>query len=335
LASWLDAGAFNPRNMPGGSYTFEAFHGQYDVGGWNHEQNRHVFRSFAWNEDGALGPLICDLPDLSACADPAGETVRRRRPVGETYTYDHEDCRARRMPASVWLALVRGDTGAVVEASWRLADAHVWRDRAGATLRVANVASWYPWADDETLAAQTVPGSSATKYQDLHYLTLLHATLTGGAGPKLLVRLSGSVETDATLTAVAARTQAARWPFAAQRAIYAPHRFRWRERLDAGVWPSTFAADARCDADDAADFAARVAEAEAAASGGGKLVLRHLTRDCAPGVGIPRTADRRIDLALDAEGERFPIVTAVVWDFAAAPGKTELTLRTHQARTAP
>ena len=64
-------------------------------------------------------------------------------------------------------------------------------------------------------------------------------------------------------------------------------------------------------------------------------MLRHLTREYAPGVGIPRTADRRIDLALDAEGERFPIVTGVVWDFAAAPGKTELTLQTQNARTAP
>ena len=74
------------------------------MGGWNYEQNRHVFRSFAWNEDGGLAPLICDLPDLSACGDAAGQSVRRPRPVGETYTYDHEDCRARRMPASVWMA---------------------------------------------------------------------------------------------------------------------------------------------------------------------------------------------------------------------------------------
>jgi hypothetical protein len=335
LANWLSDGVFNPQDMPESSYTFEIFHQQYDLGGSEYEQNRHVFRSFGWNEDGALAPLISDLPDLSSCGDAEGNYLRRPRPVGETYTYDHDKCRTRRIPASVWMAVVRSDNGAVVEESWLQVPAQVWRNRAGFSLNVAKVGQWYPWSADENLAHQTVPGTDSTKYQDLHYLTLLHNTVTAGEGTKLMLRLSGSVETDATLTAVSAQEHPSQWPFAAQRAVYAPHRFRWRDRQSTGVWPSSFPADTRCDTEDASAYAERLADASAAAAGRCDLVLRTLTREYEPGVGVLRTADRRVSLALDTDGARCPIVAGVEWNFAETPGKTRLRLDTPTPRTTP
>lgn len=276
---------------------------------------KHAFRSFAWNEDGAMSPIIEEIPDLSGCG-VGGQAVRRPRPVGERLAFDNS---GRVLPAAVQLA-IDGD-----ENSWIQVPAHIWTDRAGFTLTRRTLHDWHPYATDAARGVQTGSGTLYDEYGDLSYLQLLYNTLNGVSGQaKLKLRLTGTVETDDCVTGRAAYNQDGSWPFRTERIVFAPNRFKWR---DAGCTDG----DNVDDSEIAAGYAAAVRDVLEDATGHGSIILRGIDRSWHVGDAISSTRGRRISLRIRGRGiddaQSFsPVVTGIVWNFEAGVAKTELVL---------
>lgn len=318
LADWAQDDAVDPWQWPGsGYYTFETFADKYNRSGDNHSANRHVFRSFAWNEDAVFASLIATTPDLQAYGLGAGgQYARRPRPVASTFTYDSDGLKARLHPRRVQLGIV-GD-----EASWIDVPAEIWNDRAGFTISAGLLAGndgdgqWYPYAGHRQFSAA---------YRGQHYLTLLHNTLRDAGTYKLRLRLIGSIECDRAVKGLATRGADSTWPFLAARALRMPGRFKWRTVED------TFVSGADTTAvDDAAaitQYAEQLRDQGDRCRGRGSVMLRYLTRSYAVGDAIGATAGRVVDLHVDGPaGSTCPVVTTVVWHFDSEANKTELLL---------
>ncbi|MEI7835259.1 MAG: hypothetical protein WCK05_02475 [Planctomycetota bacterium] len=302
---------------------------QSRFGRWPDETNRHVFRTFVWNEDGAWSHVVADeagLPRIPDLEDYGldGQAVRRARPVGPSLEYADAAGGHGRTGAHVEIA-IDGDDG-----SWlRLpGDAvRILPDRAGLSIVAGPLETWCPFA--------AAGGSLADDYGRHTYLTLLHNTLRG-AGTKLRLRLVGSVACDECVTGLAARDDQSPWPLRSRKVVYLPDRFKRRD-VGSSQLPGYDVAD---DSQAAAAYALRVRGAWENAAAGGTLTLRGLHRSYAPGDGIDRTGGRLVPLTIDGGqagrgGAVAPIVVAVVWDLAAGAGKTQLTLDSPRAGRMP
>ena len=318
LDDWVDDDVVDPWQWSdSGYYTFDVFARKYNRGGSDHRTHRHVFRSFAWNEDAAFASIISAVPDLAACGlGGAGLVVRRPRPVASTFTYDSDGLKARLHPRKVQLGIV-GD-----EASWIDVPAEIWNDRAGFTISTALLAGasgdgqWYPYAGG---------GQFSAEYRGLHYLTLLHNALRDDGAHKLRLRLVGSIECDQAVRGLAPRRASSAWPFRSARTARLPGRFAWRQVEDAlGAGAQTDTTD---DVQEATAYAERLRDAAEDCHVAGSVLLRYLTRSYAVGDGGGATSGRAIDLCVDGGAGSFaPVVSKVVWHFDEGTHKTELKL---------
>ena len=317
LADWADSNVVDPWQWPSlGDHTFRAFSDRYNVGGQEHGQHRHVFRSFAWNEDGALSSMISKAPDLSAYGI-GDHYVRRPRPLASTFTYDASGQNLRLFPRAVQLG-IEGD-----DESWIDVPAEIWNDRAAFTISAPLLAGnagggqWYPYAPHK---------QHADAYRNLHYLTLLHNALRGDGQYRLCLRLMGSIECDDAVKGAAPRRVLSAWPFRARKVLRLGKRFQWRQVEDNPFVGLVESASVN-DSDAAEDYARRVRDAREHATGHGSVMLRYLTRAYVPGDGIGGTAGRNVNLHVDGDRRNHPpVITAVVWDFDQGANKTELLL---------
>jgi hypothetical protein len=332
LEIWASEGVVDPMQWgPDGPDCGDttSFDDQYTYGGHDAAAARHAFRSFAWNEDGALGSVIETPADLSefGVGDEGGNYVRRPRPVGPTFVLDDAATRVRTLPAFVQLG-VDGDGW-----SWMQIPAVIWPDRAGFTIPVNPLWDWYPYAGQ--YGRNTLSGvSGATlfdQYGKWNYLTLLLNTLTGGGEAALALRLVGSIECDQAVQGRAARQVTSSWPLTAAKIVRAEHRFRWRQvPQEADPWRLADSRYDLCDDTDAAgDLATTVRDVLEDEVAHGSIVLRCLSRGYGPGDVVPRTGGRVIDLTVrGGTGDVAPVVVAVNWDFQDGVNKTELLLDT-------
>ncbi len=318
LANWATGNVVDPWQWDDdGNYTFADFAERYNRGGKDHWRYDHVFRSFAWNEDGAFGSLISTRPDLSdlGIADN-GCYIRRPRPFASTYVYDSDGQKIRTHPRKVQLGIVGDDD------SWIDIPARIWNDRAGFTISAGLLAGsigdgqWYPYASH---------AQHSSTYRDVHYLTLLHNALRNAGEHKLRLRLIGSVECDQAAKAVASRPRRSAWPFRCEKVLRLGGRFRWQEVID-DPFEDTLQHAEIDDRDQAELYAQSVRDALETPMGRGSITLRYLTRSYAPGDSVAKTAGRVVNLYLDEAARKSPVVDAVVWDFDDGANKTELIL---------
>ena len=318
LADWASGGVVDPWQWADGGYhSFQAFADKYNRGGSGHWANRHVFRSFAWNEDAAFSSIISHRPDLTAYGlGQDGQYVRRPRPLSSTFTYDSDGMQVRVHPRRVQLGIA-GDNG-----SWIDVPAEIWNDRAGFTIATSLLGSnagdgqWYPYAGH---------GQFSAAYRNVHYLTLLYNALRGAGTYRLRLRLIGSIECDRAVKGLAPRRSASAWPFRAARGVHLPARFRWREVADTLVTGAETAGVN--DSAAAADYAERLRETAEDCRARGSILLRYLTRSYVVGDSIGATSGRTVDLHVDGGAGRYePVVMQVVWHFEQDANKTELVL---------
>ena len=299
------------RNWTAGQY--RTFCENYTYGLDN--ARKHPFRSFVWNEDGALAPVVQQIPDLSSYGT-GGRAVRRRRPVAQTLSFDESD---RRLPAAVTLSIA-GDDNSRLQVP-----ACIWPDRAGFTLTTRTLHDWYPYATAEARGIQSGGSSLYDLYGGLSYLQLLYNTIGDLAGqPQLELHLTGSIESDQCVTGLADYTPDSSWPFRAEKVVFAPHRFKWRTPLGDG-------GDSVDDSGDAGLYASAVQDATADAIGHGSIILRGIDRTYHVGDAISATRGREVNLRIGgrdiADAQAFaPVVIAVVWNFQSGAAKTELVL---------
>lgn len=335
LADWATDDIVDPMQWPAdaqGLRTVEYFDEHYAYGARGKADGQHVFRSFAWNEDGAFIAVVGDIPDLSQWGvEGEAAYVRRPRPAGPTLLLDHPQAKARTFPAFVQLG-IEGD-----DDSWIQVPAIIWPDRAGFTIPVDPLWDWHPYATEYARHATSGGQTLFDAYGQYCYLTLLHNALRG-SGTALTLRLVGSVECDQAVAGHAPRGRQSSWPLVARRVIRAENRFIAREVPD-GSDPLGLTADRHDTRDDAAaadDLAQRTRDACQDEVGHGSVLLRHITRTYAPGDVIPATTGRVVDLTVGkGQGARAPVVVGVVWTFQPDGSKTELILDTPLLRVSP
>jgi hypothetical protein len=328
LANWATDNVVDPMQWPvqgQSERTVEYFDERFTYGAKGNTDYRHVFRSFAWNEDGAFNEVIGQMGDLHDYGVGAEQNyVRRPRPVGPTFLRDDATAQARNLPSFVQLG-IEGDGD-----SWIQIPAVIWAGRAGFTIPINPLWQWFPYTSEYARHAPAGGETLFGKHGGHSYLTLLHNTLRG-SGKKLVLRLVGSIECDEAVTGRAGRRVGGSWPLTAARAIRAENRFRHRD-VPGGSDPFSLEAsrhDTRDDSEDAADFACGIRDVLEDEVGHGSITLRHLTRAYAPGDVIPGTRGRVIDLTVRAgEAAHGPVVVEVVWNFQDGVNKTELVLDT-------
>ena len=332
LSDWATDGVIDPlRWTTSGSITVGTFDERYTYGAASAIDSRHAFRSFAWNEDGALLGVTGQMGDLSnfGIADE-GQYMRRPRPVGPTLLRD-DAAKVRNLPPQVLLGIA-GD-----ENSWIQVPAVIWTDRAGFTLPVNPLWRWYPYACEQ--ARNLVSGQQTLfeKYGRYGYLTLLNNALSGGS-VALAMKLVGSIECDQAVIGRAPRRSGSSWPIVASKVVRAGERFR-RLDVQAGGDPFSLSDDRHDTRDDSADAEASAGEIRSASedeTGHGSIVLRHVTLAYSPGDVIPGTRGRPIDLTVSgSEGSRAAVVVGVNWNLRPGLCKTELLLDTPMLRVLP
>jgi len=311
LDDYAESGVVAWRHWTAAQY--RAFCANYTYG--LESARKHPFRSFVWNEDGALAPIVQKIPDLSDYG-AGGRAVRRRRPLANALSFDEAD---RTLPAAVLLSIAGNDDSRL------RVPACIWTDRAGFTLTARTLHDWYPYATAEARGIQSGGSNLYELYGGLSYLQLLYNTIENVSGqPQLKLHLTGSIESDQCVTGLADYTQESSWPFRAEKVVFAPHRFKWRTALgDAG--------DSVDDSPDAALYASAVKDATSDAIGHGSIILRGIDRTYHVGDAISATRGREVNLRIGgrdiADARAFaPVVIAVVWNFQSGAAKTELVL---------
>ncbi|MCE5277209.1 MAG: hypothetical protein ABFD92_16900 [Planctomycetaceae bacterium] len=305
------------------------------------EQYGHVFRTFAWNEDGALSALVADgqgaprMPDLSALGRD-GEAARRPRPIGPRFEFADAGAAGALKAPLVELGLASYQGGQHVE------DADAWialapsqvlvrKDRAAVTILVPDLLAWRPWMANRKISQGQ---SLHYRYGHLNYATLLHNALRAAEDGSVMLRLrvTGSIEMDDCVGHEAARLSESAWPFDAAALVRAGERFKYRA-VGETVSPSLSATVDDTPALEALAQRVRAAGQDAATQG--SVLLRGLQRAYAPGMALASLQGRGIDLAprRSVEGalqRGVPAIVAVRWSFQnGGAGKTELNVASH------
>ncbi|KKK68584.1 hypothetical protein LCGC14_2942590, partial [marine sediment metagenome] len=335
LAGWANADdVIESEEMDtSGDYTAEEFDKKFNARGSEHHQHRHVFRSFVWNEDGALSPLAATIPDLAdfGLADADGNWLRRPRPVGRTFLYDEGDALTGTYPAKVQMAI---DDPNDESRTWIDIPAKPLPDRAGFRIVRAilsgdkDIETWHPWADAR---GQADSGNLISEdYGAYSFLTLLYNTLDSAGDPKIRIRLIGSVESDEHVLGQAQRELSrSGWPYPAQRVVRAADRFARRDVMTDPWSLGAGRQDTRDDSAAAASYAATLRDGYQHTLAHGSIVLRGISRSYRPGDAVEQTWPRRVGLAAgdDANDDR-PIIAGVTYDFREGACRTELALDT-------
>lgn len=301
-----------------GSFTYGA------VGG-----NVHAYRSWVMNEDGRHSPRVTDYPtaaEMDKYEDSDGRYVRIARPLTRTSEYTESTVKAEKKQGRVEIG-IKGLAG-----SWiPVENCTIRDDCCGFTFTRKNLFDWYPFKEAINRTISAGGGDFVyKKYGGYSYLTLLHNALRSPQGtPSLMVRMVGIQRGDARAIGRATYTLGySAWPFLADRVIYDPGRFIWR----ADETSSERTLDTRDDRDAAGDYADRVRNASEGAMGHGSIMLRGIVQHYKPGDAIRKTRGWELDLSVDAQGNRAPIVTEVTWDYREGAMMTELILDTPMMR---
>ena len=286
----------------------------HDVLGKLGDEYLHPFRSFAFNEDGALGCYIADVPSEVAdfgLGDDRGSHVRRVRPGGPRIAWDSGQTATH--PAKLEL-LVYDAGGSEVAGTCRAAPLGAWRmrrDRLGVTITKNALTTWQPF--------QGQPGCGSMSFKDL-----LLNTLNDTGANRLGLKLTCTVACDERCTGCAERRAGGAWPFASTRVVYDPRRWLWIVPFGEATGHLQ-----RDDRSRAAADAERLRGVCEESVGHGSIVLRGIRRDYAPGIGIPETSGGRVvRLCVDPGGGKAPVVVGVTWNFSGAAHRTELLLET-------
>ena len=286
----------------------------HDVLGKLGDESLHPFRSFAFNEDGALGCWIADVPSEVAdfgLGDDVGSHVRRARPGGPRIAWDSGQTATH--PAKLEL-LAYDAGGSEVAGTCRAAPVGAWRmrrDRLGITITKNALTTWQPFAGQ--------PGCGSTSFKDL-----LLNTLNDTGAYRLGLKLTCTAACDERCTGHAGRRGRPSWPFTSTRVVYDARRWLWIVPFGAGTGHLQ-----RDDRSRAAADAERLRATCEGPVGHGSIVLRGIRRDYAPGIGIPATSGGRVvRLCVDPDDEKAPVVVGVTWNFGAAAHRTELLLET-------
>lgn len=348
LADYADNNLIGPHTMSGDSKLAE-WRRRYEQGD---DDYRHVFRTFVWNEDGALSDVVQDgagdalLPDLSEYGpeNAASTAAHRPRPIGPRLEYADEGLQSgsagsptagafKALLIEFGIATYQGGEFVVDEDAWIAlspAQAAARPDRAAATILEPDLLTWRPW-----LGNQTTSGGKTLHetYGHLNYPTLLHNTLRVATDGSCLlrIRVTGSLEMDGSVRCESPRQLDSSWPLDATRLVCRPEHFKYRahgttvsESLPATV------DDSAGDDSPMLRLAEQVRDAGQDAHGHGSVVLRGLHRGYEPGMGLAEIAGRAIDLSV--RGPRHdgaavvPSITGVSWAFEEGANKTELVL---------
>jgi len=292
----------------------------FDPAGEHYGTFPHVWRSFAWNEDGALSEFANSggtpvIPDAALkIGGQTGSRARIARPIGPTLAYD-DDAQAKTHPAKVILSVSTPEGTKSVDITEYC---EVWEDRAGFTItrqlcEVGPTISPSVWRPFEAVLKDSddVDLGSGVMLGDISYLTLLHNTIRG-SGTGMTLRLVGTIDDDKCVEGVSHRMAASSWPLLAKKAVRIP---TLRKRSEIYEIDDT-TADETDDTVQATLLARQIRDAAEDELGHGSLMIPFLTRVYSPGVGIPNTKGRKVHLNTDGGGRlSCPVVHSVAFRF--------------------
>jgi len=282
--------------------------------------HRHVFRTYAANDDGSLSHINAGtfaIADLSDYGYDSTNYVRRARPLGHTLIRDRGTEGFR--PAYVTIRIAGVENSEIP-----LPEAVPLRDHLGFWIRVPDLSTCVPyikhWRDDDPLK----------DYQQYTLATLLYNTAEAGSGVQCVLRLVGTIDRDIALTSTQIRSLESAWPFDSQRILYRPGAFK---HYSASHEPDALITDTRDDTARIASRAIDVQDVVEDSMGHGSIVLKWINWDYTPGLAVKQTSGRRIDLTVDGSADDpsrryYPIVSQVTFDFTEGANNTEIVLET-------
>ncbi|GAG23600.1 unnamed protein product, partial [marine sediment metagenome] len=209
---------------------------RYTLKGTDYLDYRHVFRTFAWNEDGGLSSLIQSAPNfplLPRSAIRADYTGRagddnaddffffRPRPAGMRTKY-RDETSGTMEPPTVEVGIIGDDE------SWVVAPGAAYildKYRCAITFIAPDVAVWFPWMKE---ANKSGVDPLHKKYGLLNFATALFNTLSD-SGDMLRIRLTAGFEMDDSVQYEQTRQLDSSWPFDAKALLYMPRRFKYRD----------------------------------------------------------------------------------------------------------
>ena len=322
---------------------------RYKLTGTEYLTYKHVFRSFAWNEDGGLSDIIQSAPntpilpreairdDYTGRSDVTTDQDEyfffRPRPAGPRVKYADSitiSTSGALEPPLVELGIAGDDDSwvKVPPAAYSLS-----RHRCLIHFKVQELDKWFPWQTEENKSgADTLH----KLYQKLNFATALHNSIRAYGADELTIRLTAGFEMDDSVRYEQARQLDSSWPFDARALVYMPRRFKYRDvegSISASSEPATIDDGA---GDGALDlYGQRIRDALEDAVGHGSVVLRGLHRAYYPGQGLRKLSGRNIDLSLPGRRQNkaasiAPVIVGVTWHFAGGVNKTELLLETGQ-----
>ena len=316
---------------------WRTFAARYHRSGSDHASYRHVFRSFAWNEDGAFSevifdgsnnPLIPDLPSGHGVGD-GYNCLRRGRPIGPALVWA-DDNKTTYKPAYVHLWVIVGSNTYAVDITGAC---EIWTDRAGLTIRGGAGgdlfeiddqggfgASWCPFATDA--GDSGIPQA----LQETSYMTLLHNALRSGGTYRLGLTLAGTIEDDKCLRATASKQSSRAMPLLSTRVVRLE---QFKKVSTSDDLPGT--EDTRDDSAMLSAYATVLRNSGEDELGMGALTIPFVTRTLGgqtlrPLLGVTGTTGRVIDFDVDGGDEvNYPLIRSVTVTFGDSQ-VTELTL---------
>ncbi len=314
---------------------------RYRLDGGDYLTYRHVFRTFAWNEDGALSDVIQSAPDLpylpraDICDDYSGRPSKtnaheyfffRPRPARQRVNY-RDGTAGTFEPPMVELGIVGDDD------SWIKVPGGAYtldKYRCAIHFKVKDLAEWFPWKTSQ----HTSSGNTLhQKYASLNFATALFNTLSDD-GDRLRIRLTAGFEMDDSVYYEQRRQLDSSWPFDARALVYMPRRFKYRDIEGSISGDSEPAVIDDGEANGAMDlYGRKVRDALEDATGHGSVVLRGLHRAYSPGQGLWRLSGRNIGLSVRGRRQNkaaglAPVIVGIAWHFTGGANKTELLLET-------
>ena len=330
---WDDLGDYDTDNVidpRNGSVDWETFRDKYTLKGDSHKEYRHVFRSFALNEDNAFGVLIRDGSDMPIIPDLPGDwgigdgydCLRRPRPIGPMLVWDDANQTIYRKPQIV-LRIEAGSSNYDADIS-KYCD--VWTDRAGITINGGLKGDFIEYDDDGLVGEVWCPfaghTSAPTALQETSYLTLLHNAIRGAGTYRLHILVRGSIEDDTCVKSTATKQASRAMPLLAQHVVRMGQfrKVRTADDLDGTE-------DTRDDSTACAAYATALRNAMEDELGIGSIMVPFVTRTLdgqalRPLIGVTGTTGRVIGFDVDGGAEvNYPLIRSVVTTF----GNTQVT----------
>ena len=303
LATYITGGKFKATSLTASQAA--TLHDNYHSAGSSFDDNRDVWRTFVFNEDGAAYDSATrgQIPTLS---DYWLGDARIRRPIGPMLVKREGSADWR--PPRIRLTVA----GHTIDFSEHC---EVLKDRAGLRVKTdfwkmsdkGAIELWRPFAD--------VDGVS-TEVGELSWLTILNDTIEDSTY-RMILSVVGTLEDDKCVEGERTKAAGSLLPWNARRVIRAGG-FRW-DRAAKPVGLTTVTADDRAYA---IAMAGAIRDASDAEMGHASVMLHILSRAYPPGTVIPQTSGRAINLRVDGNRKtKSPVVRQVVYTF----GETNIT----------